>query len=1343
MHKIIYSVLAVVVFTFLAYPVLSLDNQGFEVVSYSQNTITLKYTSNYSGDKLLSDKFGNTAFLPRLANAESVYYPEMPFPVFVSKVNMIVPSETGFKISIKKFSKTDIEDYTYSPYPEYLINDNTDLSKIKNEIPSGSANEPFTMKYTGISRNQHIAELQALPVNYNNITKKLQIIDSAYITVIFDLTDVKLDNSIKYFNSLSAVNFEMSHNWSARSNVKSGDDEYLQSPGGKTIASLSDGKWARIVIEEEGVYKLDASDLQSVGISVTPETARTLKIFGKGGKALSELVSDGKNNKMDEQEIIVRTKSDGNIESVIFYAAGTFGFEERNNSIQHYRNFYSNKNYYLITSGGDDGKRASALPNPQGDVLFRPASYTERVFVDEEVVNPFNPGAGREWFGRSFFSSPMPPVMMHDLDRNGEIKYRFALAQRAESAGTFTIFENNNTIGSVNVGSIQAYIAATRNFGNFTIPASQIASDNRSIIKFQYQNPQMSAVGYFDYYEMSYPRNFFAVNNTVKFISEKGMNGLTEFNINGYNGEIFGFDISDLKNPKLLTNKSVTGGIYSFCFNISDSLFKRFYISSNLHKPKLENIEIVGLRDRKDNAPIVVITHPDLYESALKFKEYREQTSGKKVVIVRTDHIFNEYASSLPDPTAIRDFLIDAYSRWEVKPEYLVLWGDGHYDFKNIATNKINYIPAYQTFEYDDTSFSEIYDGYATDDYFALIDGNDLVVDINFGRVTIDNPDLGFWIVDKIKHYETSSSEDVWRTNMIFVADDGPSEGTSYDSDMHSSQSEILQQNNISKANPNLQYDKIYLVEYPTIYAGSGRRKPAVTEDMLTRINTTGGLFLNWIGHGNPRVWSHEQILNRDITIPQMRNLDKLFFLTAATCDFGRFDDPEVRSGAEDMFLSRNGGAIAAFSASRIVFANENAALSYKFYSILLTRNPASGEYPTLGEAINGVKQTFTKTNDRKYSLIGDPTMKILLPDYRVNVSTINGINIADSNETTILPALSKVKISGYISSPVSNETVEGYNGTIVVTLRDGDIKMSVKEIFLNQLRGTVNYKKLGGNLNRSSYNVVNGRFEAEFIIPKDISFSDSLGKLFFYAASNDGKYASGSYQNVMISGFTNVDEQDTIPPQIDIYLDGRQFISGDMVTTSPRLIVDLFDESGINTTGLGIGHKIEAWVDDSPLSIDLTDKFSSSLSDSRRGTVEDILYGLSVGEHKVRIRAWDVYNNFSVSEVLFYIPEGGDGGLISNIYNYPNPFSDATNIVFRHNAQPPFEVNLEIFTINGVLIRNINGTINSLHTSQIFWDGLDNFNNRISDGVYIYNVKLSHDSGVTLGRGKLVKIGY
>lgn len=1331
MHRIIIKI-SILLFSLLISTIdLFSDINGFEIIKQNNSSIELRYISSYLGDSLFKQS-NNTLLLPKFKNAITENSINNVYPKFSSSINIITPNSDGYKLTINSISTHKIENYNLAQNPNY-INEYKDNSSILN-------NDFYKITYLGISRNQHIAQLVVNPIKYNHLNKSIIIYDTINIRIDFDLSKVNFSSNINTFNSISAINFDMAKNWVSKNNDKKNVENSLQSED-RTIASLSNGEWAKITIEEEGIYKLDASDLQNAGIATNAVAAKTIKIFGKEGKALSELVSDGKNNKLDEQAIIVNTKIDGSIENIIFYGAATIGFEKRENTIKHYKNFYSDKNYYLITWGGTDGKRAKALENPQDEIKNKPNTYIERVFYDEDIVNPYTPGAGRDWFGRSFFSSPLPPTMLHDLDRNGTITYRIALAHKALEIGTFSIFENSNKIGELNLNSNSKYVHAERRIAKISIPASQINSDNRSILKFNYTNSQISAIGYFDFYELSYPRSFFAINNSIGFIADSSLDGVTEFIINGFNGDIYGYDISDLKNPKLLQNNSTTGGIYTFISDINKNNFKRFYISSNIRKPKIERTEILGLRDRIDDAPIVIITHPDLYESAKKFKEYRQQTLGQKVEVYLTTNIYNEYACGVPDITAIRDFLIDAYNKWNVKPEYLVLWGDGHYDYKNIATKKTNYIPVYQTYEDDLISFDEIHKAYATDDYLALIDGDDLMVDLNFGRLTIDNPDLGFWILDKIKHYETNSSDDVWRTKLIFIADDGPAQDDDYEGARHTGQSENLQENFISKKNPDLQFDKIYLVEYPITYIGSGRRKPSVTEDMITRINTSGALLLNWIGHGNPRVWAHEQILERDITIPRMRNLDKLFFLTAATCDFGRFDDPEVRSGAEEMFVSKNGGAIGVFSATRVVYSDENARLSNAFYEQLLSRDPATMKFPSLGKTINAIKQRFVSTNDRKYFLIGDPTMTLLIPDYKIKLTSINDTEITKDNKQIELKALSKVKISGEILNPLTNILDDTYNGTIVVTLRDGDLHISMQEIFQNTPRSWFNFTKLGASLNKSSYNVINGKFEAEFIIPRDISFSDSNSRLFLYSVSNDGKYGTGSYHNLRISGFDENQVVDTIPPDINIFIDGRNFQSGDYVTSNPLLIVDLFDESGINTTGLGIGHKIEAWIDDSPISIDLTEKFTSSLSDSRRGVVEDILFGLSKGEHKIKVRAWDVFNNFNISEMKFVIPDSKDGSIITDLFNYPNPFNDGTNIVFRHNANPPFDVFIDIYTINGVLIRNIQDRVNTLHTSQIYFDGLDNFNNKIANGIYFFTVKLNNENASSVGRGKLIII--
>ncbi len=105
------------------------------------------------------------------------------------------------------------------------------------------------------------------------------------------------------------------------------------------------------------------------------------------------------------------------------------------------------------------------------------------------------------------------------------------------------------------------------------------------------------------------------------------------------------------------------------------------------------------------------------------------------------------------------------------------------------------------------------------------------------------------------------------------------------------------------------------------------------------------------------------------------------------------------------------------------------------------------------------------------------------------------------------------------------------------------------------------------------------------------------------------------------------------------VYLDSRSFRPGDMVSERPTLIVDLRDSSGINTSISGIGHRIEAWVNNSMQSKDLTESYTSKLDDYREGTVEYPLNGLAQGRNSIRVRAWDSYNNSATAETFFDVP--------------------------------------------------------------------------------------------------------
>ncbi|HPI19612.1 MAG TPA: hypothetical protein PKY56_04510, partial [Candidatus Kapabacteria bacterium] len=127
-------------------------------------------------------------------------------------------------------------------------------------------------------------------------------------------------------------------------------------------------------------------------------------------------------------------------------------------------------------------------------------------------------------------------------------------------------------------------------------------------------------------------------------------------------------------------------------------------------------------------------------------------------------------------------------------------------------------------------------------------------------------------------------------------------------------------------------------------------------------------------------------------------------------------------------------------------------------------------------------------------------------------------------------------------------------------------------------------------------------------------------------------------------------------------------------------------------------------------------------LKNSKSGTVEKILFDLTPGTHKIKVRAWDVFNNFSTQETFFNIAESENFIIVYDVCNYPNPFDNYTTIYFKHNIEPPFEAEVNIYQYDGGLVKTLKNTINTRNIAEIRWD-LNESNSSLSSGSYFFNI--------------------
>jgi hypothetical protein len=459
-------------------------------------------------------------------------------------------------------------------------------------------------------------------------------------------------------------------------------------------------------------------------------------------------------------------------------------------------------------------------------------------------------------------------------------------------------------------------------------------------------------------------------------------------------------------------------------------------------------------------------------------------------------------------------------------------------------------------------------------------------------------------------------------------------------------------------------------------------------------------------------------------------NYYKLPLLITATCSFTGYDDPNLVSAGEHALLSKKGGAIGLLTTVRAVYSNDNFRLTSAVFDTLLSNR--NQEELTIGDIMIRSKnqnwQDTTRINARKFALIGDPSLKLAIPKYKVLTTSINSTPILEFNDT--INALDKVVIEGFIADK-DGKVIEDFNGNLFPTVYDKHSKLITLQ---NDSRSrSSQFEQLNAVIYKGSTNVVNGLFKFEFIVPKDINYSYGPGKISYYAVSNLNKDASGHYSNFIVGGSGEGLAPDLEGPKINLFMNDENFLSGGITDDSPTLLVKLQDESGINVTGNGIGHDLIAVLDSNNQNVFILNRFyESEENDFKKGKAIYPLSNLSPGKHSIKVKAWDVYNNSSEKEIYFEVKDGNNREIF-NLYNYPNPFSDQTTFSFEHDIQgSEIDVTLEIFNSAGQQIKVLNQAIYSsgYRINGINWTGENNLGISLNSGVYFYRVHISNNEG-------------
>ena len=457
-------------------------------------------------------------------------------------------------------------------------------------------------------------------------------------------------------------------------------------------------------------------------------------------------------------------------------------------------------------------------------------------------------------------------------------------------------------------------------------------------------------------------------------------------------------------------------------------------------------------------------------------------------------------------------------------------------------------------------------------------------------------------------------------------------------------------------------------------------------------------------------------------------------------------------SAGEEALLTPRGGVVALMTTTRPVFATRNFELTNNTVQAMLDR--PNNEWRSLGDIIRIAKNETTPTdagprlasdteNARKFTLLGDPATVIAFPRHSVRTTMIDSMSV-DSARTDTVRALQQMRISGEIVD-VNGNLLSNFNGEVFPTIYD-------KEQTIPTLQQDSDSPLLAIDVQRNIVfrgraTVTGGRFSFEFVVPSDIDYAFGPGKISYYASDKTSfTDAAGFYDRLIIGGTGEDVVANDIGPEIEVFLDDTDFVSGGQVDEDPVLLLHLSDDLGINVTGNSIGHDLEAVLDeDTRNAIVLNDYYEADADNFRSGKVRYPLFDLEPGLHTVTVRAWDVANNSSTATQEFVVAnDAGDG--LTRVFNYPNPFTTSTCFQFDHTlVGQEVEAIVQIYTVSGRLVKTLeqgfefsDGTVRQ--DNCIAWDGLDDYGDQLARGVYLYQVRLRGD-GTNVVNGELEKL--
>jgi hypothetical protein len=1029
--------------------------------------------------------------------------------------------------------------------------------------------------------------------------------------------------------------------------------------------------YAKVKTTMEGLYEITPADLQEMGIDPSSIDPEEIEVLGGYDRIMhwemdSLLAMDTLPGVLPS---IYEVDGDGIFEEgerILFYAHSLSGWER--NSLNNYAFFYyhpyTDTNAYWLRFNGENPHTMEEISQSGGENIIH---FTDTIHLEEDTYSPLKSGLVWGW---------------KELNTTGG-------TSQGNLQTTFNAFNIHNTEAIINVafypktsGSYDIEVSLNgqsvlktivsqydekkeRTVFTDTIEALNSGSNNLAITL---ETLEESII--IDYIEVIYERRLISDGN--KLLLTQDQSSLKSYSVEGFSSNPYVLNISDSREPSLISH-TFSNGNANFS---ADS--RKILLQSSPY-----SIENISLDDPtslfQGGVDWIAITVNQFVPQASRLKNWRENhirgITSPQAQVIEIDDIYDNFSYGVRDPSAIKRFLYWTQENWEPPVSYVLLFGDGSYDDKNLTgIGKTSFIPIH-------TEGTTVYQsaGYLTsnpswDSWFVNFNEDTREVpDIPIGRVTASNVSEGKEWVDKLIDYEKSTGD--WRMKAILLADDAIKSDHSVVGEIsHTTLMETL-----SDFLPDWIYrDKIYLMEYPM--SGSGT-KPAAQEAHLKSMSE-GALVGFYLGHGNLTQLTDEKVVQIE-DINHFSNWRKTPFYYFGSCDVGYFERPNQNCIGGYSNLYKDGGNIVSIAAGRATGYGTNGVFGRIIATYLFMSS-----MPNAGDAFLSAK---VDVGHSTYTFFGDPATSIMIDSVSLDVTIPD--TAVGGRQLEIKGAVrnSAEKVFCILTEASYDTILDASEGT-------GEFE-------------PVTITKEGKTIFRGSAPIVNDSFTVKASIPYNIE-SDS-GKVFLYSRGEKESYFSS--QIYFVEGSI---PEDTLPPTVEFKLHDRILERGDLIPSSGKIILIVRDSSGLD---LRAKSNLQVIINNRD-PVFLADRFSYTTGSSSKGEANFPYEAPAFSDSiKFEVYAKDNAGNIASRDISFKI---GEEELLWNVKNYPNPMKDKTVIIYHVSEE--VSVTIKIFTIAGRLVKELSPGVSRYGANYVEWDGRDKKGRKVSNGIYYYAVKAS-----------------